>query len=80
MIGQIISSSGTMLIKIEDSNKKELEYQLQYSTPQQLKLVFNEQNELQFSMSEDINNNALCNKITLDYRIETAKYNSEIDI
>jgi len=80
-VGQIISSLGTMIIKIEDSNKKELEYHLQYSTPQQLKIdVFNEQNELQFSMIEDINSNALRNKITRDYCIEIAKYDSEIDI
>ena len=80
-IGQIISSLGTMIIKIEGSNKKQLEYHLQYSTPKLLKLdVFNEQNELQFSMNEDINSNSLCNKITRDYCIKIAKYDSEIDI
>jgi hypothetical protein len=80
-VGEIISSLGIMIIQIENLNKKKLEYHLQYSTPQRLKLdVFNEQNELQFSMNEDINNNSMCNKITRDYCIEITKHDSEIDI
>jgi len=80
-VGQIISGLGSMTIKIENLNEEKLKYLLQYSTPKLLKLdIFNEQNELQFSMSEDINSNFLCNKITRDYCIEMGKYDAEIDI
>lgn len=42
--------------------------------------ILNKQNELQYSMIKDMNNNFLCNKITRDYTIVIAAYDSEIDI